>query len=515
MKSKILLFLSLTVGVIALQAETVSWMVQPNYESITNYSTDIFKCVDHKGYLQLVDWNGKELLPGNINASAITEFSDGFAIVLHEEKILGFLSEAEPHLFHPVTGDYYITKYPFFSEGYLTVAQGEKNGKQGYMDATGQIVLECQYLETMPMRQGWAVMEEDSKDATHPRRYKRSNDLKGTGMDGLPNGKKFVWATSFNSEGLALAKVKGGKFVIFDTKFHVVKNDVKKENKESVDPYDYSFRPNGNSLIVPPINAEPVIDANFIIYEQNGKKGYKTSAGEVVAPAQFDEAQPVRNNRSIVVLEGKYGIVKLLDGNFNPQWPDDNCRYYTYAKEAELLSFTLVAPPDLDDDKIRLEFDCGDGNYVACKDGLKKSFKVANQLLEHKKQSCVLRAKATYVGEGQPLLLWEEAADMGINYISLSIGDPTLTSEYADENDNQTVKVVITNTSDVAVTVQASLSVAGKNMPYNGKLEPNQSKTLTVTVKVDESKTVQANVKAQVDGKNCGSRQCQLNLKKI
>lgn len=515
MRTKILLLLSLTLGVATLKAETVRWMVQPNYESITHYSTDIFRCIGSKGGIHLIDWDGKELLPPNINADAITMFSDGFAIVLQEKKILGFLSEVAPHHFQHVNGDYYITKYPYFSEGYLTVAQGSENGKQGYMDSAGQIVLECSYLETMPVRQGWAVMEENSKDSTHPRRYKRSNDFTGKGMDCLPNGEKFVWATSFNSEGLALAKVRGGKFVIFDTKFHVVKNDVKKVNKESVDPYDYSFRPNGNGLIVPPANAEPVADANYTTFEQNGKMGYKTSAGDVVAPAQFDNAESICNARSIVLVEGKYGVVELLEGDFDPVWPDNKCRYYVYSKDTEQLEFSLSVPSVFDSDKIKLEFDCGDGNYVVCKEGLAFGFKVAPQIFEQKKRICTLRGKATYVGDGQSVLLWEDSWEMEISCISLIIGTPTVTAEYADEHDNQTVKVVITNTSDEEVSVSASLNVAGKNTPFNGKLEPDKSKTIMTTVKVDESKKVQATASAKVDGKNCGSKQAQINLKKI
>lgn len=504
------------------QAQTVKWLVVPEYASITHYSEDVFKCIDKDGKLQLLDWNGKSLLPKDIaeRADAVTEYSDGYAVVLQGNKILGFFPEAKPHNFKSVSGDYYATKYSFFSEGYIAVAQGSVDGKQGYMDSNGNLVLKCEYVEALPVRHGWAAVTENGKDAkTLPRRYKRSDDWSAKGMPALVSGESFVWVTSFNADGYALAKVKGGKYIVFDTKFTAKKNNVngnKDENKKQlVNAYDYSYKPEGSDKPVPPpVNGTPTRNGDYSTYEKGGKRGFQTSNGNVV-PAQFDEAQDFYANRAIVSKDGYYGIIELLGGKFEPNWSAEKIRVYEYSNEVESLQFMLTAPASLDNSKLKLEFDKGDGRYVDC-NGLRCDFKVADQVIGRKSQECTLHAKATYIDNGFPdLLLWEDSQTVSIEYISVSLSSPVVTSEYADENDNQTVKAVVTNTSDVAVRVSATLNVAGRSIPFNGVLGPNQSQTLKVTIKVDNDKQVQATVSAKVDNHNCGSKSAYVSLKKI
>lgn len=499
------------------QAQTVKWLVVPEYASITHYSEDVFKCIDKDGKLQLLDWNGKSLLPKDIaeRADAVTEYSDGYAVVLQGNKILGFFPEAKPHNFKSVSGDYYATKYSFFSEGYIAVAQGSVDGKQGYMDSNGNLVLKCEYVEALPVRHGWAAVTENGKDAkTLPRRYKRSDDWSAKGMPALVSGESFVWVTSFNADGYALAKVKGGKYIVFDTKFTAKKNNVngnKDENKKQlVNAYDYSYKPEGSDEISSLVNHLPNRDEEYTTYDKGGKKGFKTSKGSVV-PAQFDEALDFYANRAIVSKDGYYGIIELLGGKFEPNWSAEKIRVYEYSNEVESLQFMLTAPASLDNSKLKLEFDKGDGRYVDC-NGLRCDFKVIGR----KSQECTLHAKATYIDNGFPdLLLWEDSQTVSIEYISVSLSSPVVTSEYADENDNQTVKAVVTNTSDVAVRVSATLNVAGRSIPFNGVLGPNQSQTLKVTIKVDNDKQVQATVSAKVDNHNCGSKSAYVSLKKI
>jgi hypothetical protein len=88
-------------------------------------------------------------------------------------------------------------------------------------------------------------------------------------------------------------------------------------------------------------------------------------------------------------------------------------------------------------------------------------------------------------------------------------------AKIADENDNQTVKATITNTSNVSISVSAKLNVAGQSVPFKGKLGPKQSKTMLANVKVVENKDVQAVVSVQADGHDCGSKTATVLLKKI
>lgn len=511
MKRIVILFAFLLV-VICGFAQTVKWMVKPEYASITHYSSDIFKCIDQKGRIQLIDWDGKSIdIPAE--ADAITDYSDGFALVLQGSKILGFLPEAKPHVFQPLNGDYFATKYSFFSEGFVAVAKEDADGMQGYLDTKGRLVLDCQYLEAMPVRQGWALVIENGKDKVKPRRYKRSDNWSANGMSSLKSGEGFVWATSFNHDGRALAKTKGGKYVVIDVNFSVIEKDAK-GNKENVNSFDYSYKPTGSEEVLAYHNNKPKEDG-IHAFEGNGGFGFKNAEGGIMIPCQFDDANDFYSGRSIVAMAGKYGIIELLKGKFDAEWSADRIRVYEYANEVESIQFALISPNSLESNKIKLELDKGDRRYADC-NALSCDIFVANQVIDRKSRECELKAKATYSDNGFPdLLLWEGSSNISIDYINISLGNPVTTSEYADENDNQTVKAVVTNTSDVAVRVSATLNVAGKATPFNGVLTPNQSQTIKVTVKVDNDKQVQATVSAKVDNHNCGSKSAYVSLKKI
>ena len=519
MKRSILIIAAIMLMGCMTQAQTVKWLVVPEYASITHYSEDVFKCIDKNGKLQLLDRNGQSLLPKDLaeRADSVTDYSDGYAVVLKGDMILGFLPEAKPHTFQSVGDGYYATKYSFFSEGYVAVAKGSAGGKRGYMDSKGNLVLDCQYFEAMPVRKGRALVWEKGKDKDKERpRYKRVEAWTSEGMTALKKeGNNFTWATSYNTSGKALVRLGNNKreFVEMDVDFNVVKRDVK-GSRDDVNSLDYSYKPEGSDEISSLVNHLPNRDEEYTTYDKGGKKGFKTSKGSVV-PAQFDEALDFYANRAIVSKDGYYGIIELLGGKFEPNWSAEKIRVYEYANEVESLQFMLTAPASLDNSKLKLEFDKGDGHYVDC-NGLRCNFKVADQVIGRKSQECTLHAKATYIDNGFPdLLLWEDSQTVSIEYISVSLSSPVVTSEYADENDNQTVKATVTNTSTVPVKVSATLNVAGRSIPFNGVLGPNQSQTLKVTIKVDNDKQVQATVSAKVDNHNCGSKSGYVSLKKI
>lgn len=482
-------------------AQTVKWLVEPKYASIKHYSDNIFKCTDQNGNLRLIDWDGKSIdIPAN--ADAVTDYTEGYAIVLQGNRILGFLSEADHH-FQPVSGDYYATKYSFFSEGYLAVAQGSANGKQGYLDTKGYPVLEFKYSEAMPVRQGWALVKENDKDC----RYRELDGSKKEMSAMADGGESLVWGTSFNKEGFALGRIRkmnGTKYVVFGKNFIQKNKDLQIEGKKSeiekmyVNSYDFSYKPVGSQEVKPSKNEQP-------------KKNDDYSVSDIV-PAQFSEIDSFYVNRAIVAKGGKYGILKLLDGKFEPSWPNNHVRVYPDGMDE--IQFQLAIPVSLEEDKIIMEFDEGEGDYVEQK-GFSHKFKLAKRLTGQRVDECSLRAKATYKGEEEDLLLWEGLKEIAIDYIDIDLSSPRATSVIADADDNQTISAVITNKSKVAVNVSATLNVAGKKGTFNGELKPDRSQTLKVTVHVDENKQVQATVSARVDKHNCGSKSSTISLEKL
>ena len=77
------------------------------------------------------------------------------------------------------------------------------------------------------------------------------------------------------------------------------------------------------------------------------------------------------------------------------------------------------------------------------------------------------------------------------------------------------VSDALNNTSDVTVTISATLTVGKTTRTQKWELKPKESKTLTASVKVDEDKQVKATVSATVEGHDCGSKSSTVSLKKI
>ena len=500
MRNRITILAALLLTIVFANAQTIKWMVEPEYVSITYYYDGIYKCTDENGKLQLIQ-AGHPMLPSN-TVDAVTEFVNDYALALKGNKIIGFIEEEEPNLYHEVNGDYYVTEYPFFSEGLLVVA--DSKGKKGYMDTQGKIVIDCKYETARPFCQGRASVEPALKQVLYINPQGKTNN-----PDSFHGG-KLTKGSSFNENGEAVV-ANYQDYAVIGTNMQV-KKKISYTSNLPVRDCDYAYSEGAKEC---PRAKELVLDFDDGVssFSEDGIYGYRWDNG-VEIPAQFSEAQEFYANKAIVAIGGKYGIIESLNGSFNPNWPNDRIRVYEYLNETDPLQFTLSVPDKLWAKGIKLAFDKGDGRYVDC-EGHGCDFSVPGQVIGRNEKQCTLKAKATYIDDGPELLLWEGTKELGIDYISIGLSNPATTSEYADEDDNQIVKAVVTNTSDVAVVVSATLTVGGKTVPFKGELKPKQSKPLTAIIKVDSDKTIQATISAKVDGHNCGSKTSTVSLKKI
>lgn len=492
MKTRITLICALLLSLTA-QAQTVKWCINPVYDNISYFGEDLFKCVDRLGKVQLIDWNGKELLQ-NVDADAVTGFEEGYAIVLKGNKIKGFLAEEGGHEFRAVTGDYSITQYAFFSEGLLTVADGK--GKIGYMDTQGKIVIPCKYEDARPFKQGWASVEMEKKKVYYINPQGKTRNPESF------HGGKLTKGSSFNENGEAVV-ANYQDYAVIGTNMQV-KRKIDYTSELPVRSCDYAYSKDAVECLKEPNNVK-VADKSVEAYSQNGVYGYqwKNGGDESKLPAQFGEAQPFYEGRAIVSKNGKYGVLQLLEGEFVANWPSE-LRVYPDGKSNQ-LRFSLEVPSSLDSDQVNLEFDEGDGNYQK-NTQLNHEFRPAySRGLDY----CTLKGRVSYDG----LVLWEGSEDVKINRITVDIKRPAVTAEFADENDMQTVRAIITNTSKVSASVDATLKVAGHTVPFKGTLKPKQSQTLTIQVKVTESKQEPASVSVTVDGRYNESQTSQVSLK--
>lgn len=491
------------------QAQTAGWLVKPEYKEIKHYSKDVFKCVDINGHIQLIDWEGRNLL-GGVVADTVTDYSDGYAVVLEGNRIKGFLAE-NSHDFIIVNGDFVATKYSYFSEGYIVVAEDGINGKQGYLDTMGKIFIECKYLEAMPFRHGWAAVKRDGKDArVKYYAYIPSDKSKEEqiGIVGLGGGKENIYkASSFNDEGVALVYGKDKNYYLINSSMKIIKQVSVTGFSSQMNSYDYSYKSSKSAEVKAPINDKSLeINQDIVVFSENQIFGFRTKTGKTILPLQFEDAQPFYAGLAIVEKGGSYGILKLLNGSFEVKWPAENIRSYPDGK-CNKSHLELAPPSSLNHDMVVLDFDCGDGTY---KNNIPFVYDFLPLFQTNAKQ-CEIKGKALC----DELLLWEEGEKIAIDYITIDIKSPVVTTVYANEEGNQTVKAVITNTSEVDVEVDANLKVDGRVVPFKGKLASKQSKTLAITLKVDENKTIQATISVKAEEHDCGSKSSRLSLKKI
>lgn len=488
MKSKYYIIIAFMLMLFPMKAQTVKWSLTPKYDNITYYSEDVFKCMIGDK-IQLCDCNGKEYLPSPVDS--VTNYEGGYALALNREgaklAVIGFFSEKKGHTFQQVIGEYYIAKYSFFSEGYLAVA--DKDGKVGYLNSMGQLSISCQYIDARPFRKGYAsVVVKKRKDGL--------NDVCYINQNGKTNGpvgfsSHLTYGTTFDEEGLAVVG-DHSKFAVVNNKFNVVRS-TSKPNKGSVSSFDYSLVNDGEECVRPNTNKLPEMDGSCQIQSQNGLYGYVSRTGEVVAPPQFSDVYQFANGYAIAAVGGKYGILELLQGRFEPSWPKSPIKVY-YGLKCAPQNFSLQVPSALG--QVLLDFDGGNG--MERMESLEFSFK---PLIEQNASTCNLKAKVT---SKDGLLLWEGSQGLDLRYVNISVSKPVVTSVYADENDNQVVKATVTNNSKVSVKVNATLKVSGKNNSFNETLAPGQSKSLTVVVKVTQEKngkSENASVSVKVDDK--------------
>lgn len=486
MKTKYYIFMAFMLTLSSVKAQTVKWSLTPTYDDISYYSEDVLKCMKD-GKIHLCDYNGKEFLTKAVDS--VTNYEGGYALALTHEgnryAIVGFLSEKKGHAFQRVTEGYYASKYSFFSEGFIVVVNDE--GKMGYMNDEGQLVIPCQYLEARPYSHGYAsVVVKKRKDGLYDVNYINKNG-RTNGPVGFSS--QLTYGTTFNEEGQAVVG-DHSRFAIINDKFNVIKS-TNVPDKNTVCSYDYSFVSDGKGRFRTNGNKPPQKDDSYQTVSINGRYAYAVKSGEVIVPAQFDDAHYFANDYAIAAIGDKYGVLKLLQGKFEPTWPNESIRVY-YGLKCKNQRFMLQVPSTLD--KVSLDFDCGNG--IERKESYNFTFE---PVIEQDATKCTFKAR---VVSSDGLLLWEETESVELQFVNIGVSKPVVTSKYADENDNQVVKATISNNSKIPVKVNATLKVDGKRNSINETLAPGQSKSLTVTVKVTQEKngkSENASVSVKVD----------------
>ncbi|MBQ8958017.1 MAG: WG repeat-containing protein [Bacteroidales bacterium] len=165
---------------------------------------------------------------------------------------------------------------------------------------------------------------------------------------------------------------------------------------------------------------------NTIEIVSNGGYTYSID-GQPILPPQFSDAKGFSGGYAIAAVGGKYGVLQLLDGKFEANWPDDNPVRVYHGPECDDQHFALQIPNALD--KVSLSFDKGNG--MEDMDTYSFSFR---PFVKQDAGSCKLRAQ---IQSSDGLWLWEGEKTLNLTQIKVTANKPVLTWTYADENGSQ------------------------------------------------------------------------------
>ena len=404
MKNNLFLVLAfLCLPAISLVASTVTWLVPPQYDDISYYCNDVFKCVKN-GKIQLIDIDGEILVS---DADSVTTFNGGYALVLEKKgnayRIKGLFGESRHDLI-PVEDELYTTFYSYFSEGLVVVANARK--EHGYLNERGRVVIPCTYQKAYPFSHGWAVVV--SGDARS--RFARYVDRHNTPLAVDFHRGELYQATTFNEDGLALVEYfKNGysDYAVINTNGNVVE----KNYKLTGDPTrkrDFAFvesdgyRETADTDDYP----EPLFDIDIEPFAEDGLWGYRDADGAVIVPAQFSYANDFADDCAIVALMGKYGVVSLIDGTFSAVI-DGKDTVLKGGKNSK-CTFRLQVPEMIFPESLQVLFD--DGSGVTRKVMLDNGAYSFVPAVDKKNKTCIIKAMV----QNEGLILWEFKKNMKV-----------------------------------------------------------------------------------------------------
>lgn len=486
-------------------AQTITWLVQPKYDSISYLNESVFKCKLGK-QVQLVNAKGRELLVPA--ADSVTNYCENRALILDKkgDKFIIRSIIDESGLLTKVNGDYYTNNYSYFSGGFVSVVG--QSGKAGYLDVNGNLAIPCQYRIARPFIQGWASVEPAKRKQQTLYIDSKGNLLK---IRGFHDG-KVVMGSSFNSLGEALVTYYDNDNAVINTKGEVVREYVRKENVIPIRTYDFSFDESGKNTI-PVFSVEISFDTEPTPFLSGQLLGYK-KADHFVALPQFSKAEKFADGSAIVCHNGKHGIVKLLEGSFSGEFVGEDL-IVSPGKQASSYTYNLVVPESMKSESLQVKFDVGDGNMqtVSLTNGKYDFTPVVGD-------ASVCRMRMEVLSDG--LLLWADSIEKKVTNASLEISAPVTISERANEQDELRISSIITNNSDSEVIVSGAFSAKfadGSNNRFGNKksfwykMAPNSQREVFADLIVVEEETVKMYISVTVNQKPYGTKSTVMQLK--
>ena len=320
------LFLIVCLGLLAatISAQSVKWAVRPEYSTLERLNDHLFRVVVN-GREGIVDDEGKVVIKPEMDK--ITSFSEGKALALTNSPngtVLSGIIGEDGSINFITDATYYVTEFDFFSEGFLPVCNTE--GRFGYMDTDGKVVIPFEYSSARPFSEGYASVGTASGvgakirkgaslfvETTEPVAY---IDKFGTAFQLYKTDKALkdinLGTSFYNGEAVVRIKVKnkkGNEYLKIAKDGRII--------QRSINPdftlLDWKFRLSGETR--PEADLTP--DQNSPVpFERSGRFGYNLKDGAEFLPVQFSSASSFSAGYATAALEAnKTGIIQLINGS--------------------------------------------------------------------------------------------------------------------------------------------------------------------------------------------------------
>lgn len=160
--NKVFLFLLCLTMSETIVSQTVNWKTSPCWDSVDILCHNMLR-VEKSGKWGIVSFSGAQLFP--FENAKITDICEGRFLLLGENNRIIFIVDENGNLFplkdkkgKLLADDLFVDPaWPFFSEGMLAVRNSE--GKWGFLNTSGQLVIKCENLKAYPFRYGQAAVK--------------------------------------------------------------------------------------------------------------------------------------------------------------------------------------------------------------------------------------------------------------------------------------------------------------------------------------------------------------------
>lgn len=478
----ILLFLfagSICVG----QAQTAKWVINPNYISISVYDKEMYK-VKTASHVGIIDKNGNTIVP--VNADSITAMTEECALVLQYEgdkyRLTGILHN--DYKMVPISEEWYVGDFPFFSEGKLPVYN--KSSRYGYIGTNGTLLIDFEYSMIHPFSEGWASVSAGKKLLGLIKKgYKPKVfyiDGQGRTMTIQSDIGDIYTGTTFK-DGEALVITKDNRYCFINTSGQLIRID------NEIDlMFDEKYALQTETSIAKPKASTTIYYDGPTTFSENNLYGYK-KGNKIILPSQFKDATPFYQGYAIASTDEGYGVLRLINDNFSCKALPGSLR--TADSGMESVDYVVSVPEDWKNTMLEL----------VCITGEKEQNSSSQPGSPDKKRtfSFILpKGKKELSLSGEGLIVWNNSMD-SFNGSSGSLSEDIAISVQpstvkANAKDNAYITIIISNKTTSAV--ELSVSVTGnqlKGIKKKVKLSSGQSQKLStyfMKVKEEEYRSV-------------------------